>query len=197
MDIKKETKKESKKFIILLVLGLGILIALSVGFTYAYYVFSGNFTSGDTTTAATFDIETTLDSTAAISNTNMMIIDEADIATKADKFSFTIKNANSSTVNGNFLINLIDINISDNLYDSAFKWQLLNGATVVASGNFSTLAKTATTLTLNSTAINLAPGISQNLTLRIWLQNDPNNNQMQLINGSFQARITVEATPIK
>ncbi len=211
MNAKKEMRNHVIKIGILVV----AVITLGISISYAYYsaVISSDVKFQEK--AAKFDITSSLESAGSISNTKMSLIDAANVKTEADKVEFTITNANTSTVNGRYFIYLTNIEITKNLYHEDFKWELVRVTTTgennIASGNFSTAVRSSTVtpgeadkvsttaedILLNKVALEIAPSSTDNLIFRLWLENDPVGNQIELTEGSFKGKLKIDASPIK
>lgn len=212
MDERREIRNHIIKIGVIVV----AIVTIGISLSYAYY--SGNFsgqTEIDETNAARFDLTSTLDTTPAILARDMQLVNTADIKTKAEKVDFTVTNANTSTVNGKYYIYLTDIQLTKNLYSDYFKWELVkvedSEETEIASGSFDDAIRegsvvegedynvltTAEDMALNKIALDLNIGDTDSLIFRIWLENDPDVNQVSLTNGSFQGLLKIEAVPVK
>ncbi len=195
-------KSHYTKVIVLVV----ALIVLGVSTTYAFYSTSIKGEAGETSLgSAKLNVTTNLESAGAINNPKLKLVSSAE---QAEKVSFTVTNENTSTVSAKYYISLHDLTISSNLYSKDFQWDLSQDGTVKASGNFASATKTsdpvssaaanavtnAENLQLNTDALIIAPGKTDNLVFRIWLQNT-DENQIALTNGSFSAKLYLEAVP--
>lgn len=204
-------EKEIKKQLVMVGLLVLAIVVIGVSGAYAFYVNNPTGNADVDKKAAKFEMETTLNSSSAINVTSMVLIDSADVASKSTKFNFTVTNKSISTVDGLYQIILTDISLTKNLYSQYFKWELLGDNVSLATGNFSTATRTsapevdedarivttAANITLNTTAFQLAPGVSKNLELRVWLENDSSVNQIDLTSGNFSGKLAVEGTPTK
>lgn len=204
---KKNGKGNFLKVLILVV----ALIVLAVSGTYAYYTTAITGTPTKTEIkSGVFKVDTSLESVSAILNTKMKLIDSANKGTQAEKLTFTVKSPSDATVDGNYYIYLKDIHLSKNLYTKYLKWELEKDGTVVASGDFSSATRsdsvtsgeadnvvtTVNNIQLNTNPIRLAKKESHTLVYRMWLENDPNVNQISITNGSFSGRLYLEAFPV-
>lgn len=213
MNEKKEKKEIKNQAIKIGVLVLAIVV-LAISLSYAYYSANKSGTSNiDNASAGKLDLSSTLTTASAISNTKLQLLDAANVKSEAEKVEFSVTSANTSTVNGKYYIYLTDIQLSKNLYSPYFKWQLVritsNGESEIANGNFLNVTRTdipseneeekaVTTIediTLNSTVLTIAPNTTDQLAFRLWLENDPDNNQIELTEGTFQGKLKIEATP--
>ena len=208
MDAKKEMKNHIIKIGILVV----SIVTIGISMTYAFYTakISGN-SNFDNVKAAEFHITSTLADSTAISNMKMSLIDENEILKKADKVEFSVTNDSTSTVSGQYFVYLVNVNLTKNLYSKYFKWQLVRktnlGESIIDSGDFENVIRTDTPLegesataqttvdkiTLNKVALEIPKGTTDNLIFRLWLENDADINQVDLTNGSFSAKLKIEA----
>ncbi len=216
-----DTNREIKNHIIKISVLVLAIVTLGVSLTYAYYTakFSGS-TEIPNTTAAKFNITSTLQTAPAISNLKMSLIDADKIEEEADKIEFSVTNSEESTVSGKYFIHLINISLTKNLYSQYFKWQLVRktdlGESEISNGTFENVTRTdqasedeasnaLTTvedITLNKVALEIPAGTTDELLFRIWLENDPEENQaneegIDLTEGSFSGKLRIEATPKK
>lgn len=207
---KKVMKNQAIKIGILVV----AIVVLGVSLSYAYYSAnkSGN-SQIDETTAGRLDLSSTLTTASAINNAKLQLLDASNVAAEAEKVEFSVTSADTSTVNGKYYIYLTDIQLSKNLYSKYFKWQLVritsNGESEIANGNFENATRSDTPseieeekavtsvedITLNSTVLTIAPNTTDQLLFRLWLENDPDNNQIELTEGTFRGKLKIEATP--
>lgn len=210
MDANKEMKNHVIKIGILIV----SIVTIGISMTYAYYTakISGS-ADVDNTTVAEFHITSTLADSTAISNMKMGLIESTEIKDKADKVEFSVTNSSTSTVSGQYYVYLVNVNLSKNLYSEYFKWELVRktdlGESVIETGSFKEAERSDTPLdgeqdnvmtsseniTLNKVALEIPKGTTDNLIFRLWLENDPNVNQVELTNGSFEGKLKIEATP--
>ncbi|MCI8575323.1 MAG: hypothetical protein HFI09_02525 [Bacilli bacterium] len=208
------TNKEMKNHIIKIGILVVSIVTIGISMTYAYYTakISGNSTIDDIS-AAEFHITSTLADSTAISNMTMHLIDASEIDLHADKVEFSVTNSATSTVSGQYYVYLVDVSITKNLYSKYFKWQLVRktslGESVIDSGNFENVVRTdqevpgegsnaltsVDKISLNKVALEIPKDTTDNLIFRLWLENDPDLNQVDLTNGSFQAKLKIEATP--
>lgn len=211
-----EQKNEMKNHIIKISILVIAVITFGISFSYAYYNANMSGTSEiKNATAARLDITSTLETTSVINNTRLSLIEKTQVKTKAEKLEFSVTNANTSTVSGNYFIYLTDIQLSKNLYSKYFKWELAkvttSGETVISSGNFSTAVRvgsvtegeannvitTAEDITLNQTALQIPKNTTDNLIFRMWIENDPVVNQIDITKGSFTGKLRLEVAPLK
>lgn len=208
-------KNEMRNHIIKIGILVVAIITLGISVTYAYFSAVKKGTVEFQQKAAEFDVTSSLTNSGAISNTKMSLIDAADVKKSADKVEFTVTNSRTSTVNGRYFIYLTNIEITKNLYHEDFKWELVRvneiGESNISSGNFSTAIRssnvntgeadkvmtTAKDILLNNVALEITPGSTDSLIFRLWLENDPVENQIELTEGSFKGKLKIDATPVK
>ncbi len=212
-------KSGKNSYMIKALVFVSALVILTMSTTYAYFTLKITGTSAASSlTAAKLSLATDLTTKAAFSNTKFSLINASDKATKANSVSFYITNNSTAGVSALYTVYLTNVTITKNLKSADLKWELVKSGTTestIASGDFSGVTGTATTvtvnvngtntskealsisrITLNSTAVKLAKGSTDNLIFRIWLQNS-NANQTSLLEGSFKGKLAFEATPTK
>lgn len=190
----------NKKTIIIYISVALALVIVAFGLTYAY--FSANVKNNDQaeeTEILSGNLDIEFQTSQWINNTNMMLVNDENKDTEAEKAIFTVKNVGN--VKSNYELYLTDIEISDNFKNSNyFKWELVitDGATnqnTTYTGNFSGVSNGRLKLTPSAKTINVGNNID-NCVLKVWLSNDPENNQLDLFNGSFQGRVELVAVAI-
>ena len=193
-----EKKQKNVKLISLCSI-LILLLAVIIGFSYAYFQ---NLLVNDNPTetkikSPVLDLDITGLSNDYIELSNASLINPEDTQTKASEYSFEISHTKFSNVDAAiYYLNLTDIQISDNLKSSYFKWSLEQNNTKdidnqnIITGDFSQIEDNY--LKLNKKAFVLPNENTDTYTLKIWLENDPNVNQNDLLNGNFSAKLTLE-----
>lgn len=174
-----------------------ILLLITFCGTYAY--FSANLIEGENIKKSVVQsgiLSTTFETGEYINNTEGQLIDEDQVPTLADFTSFSVYHNDESTTNALYNVSLTDITISENLINKDFKWELINNKVIISQGDFSNISSESDYL-LNTTPINLPNGNTDDLVLRIWLQNDDNRNQNNLLNGSFEAKVKIDVVATK
>ena len=171
-----------------------IVILISIAFSLSYAYLSANVTGNDTAkttnvTSGTLNID--FATSAYISNNNMLLISDENVATQADQTSFTVANT-TGNINGKYTLSLTELSISANLKSSDFKWDLLKNGTSISSGNFTT-AVTGTDFDLTSGVQTISTNTTDSYVLRIWLS-ETTSDQQSLENGTFSAKIKMTAT---
>ncbi len=193
-----ETKDTTKKRLVLasLIIVMSIVI-IGISISYAYFLNTIeevnssnqglNITSGELTMNFTTE--------RYIKTNSASLINDAEITSKADYTSFSVTMPSSSSADSaTYNLYLTELNISDNLKNGYVKWALYDGSgsNQIANGNFAS-ATTGTNLTLKNN-ITISKGNTNSYRLYIWLSNDPNNNQIDLLNGTLSAKVGFTAT---
>lgn len=211
-----KTENEMKNQAIKIGIFVVAIVVLGVSLSYAFYtaLLSGN-ADIDNTSAARLDLTSTLNDTPAINNTKLELIDPSKKDTLAEKVEFSVTNANTSTVNGKYFVYLTDIHVTRNLYSKYFKWELVRitntGESLIESGNFSTVTRvgapvdgeannvmtTVEDIGLNKVALQIPKNTTDSFIFRLWIENDPDANQIDLTEGTFQGKLKIEASPVK
>lgn len=200
-------KKNITKVLVLVV----SLIVIGVSGTYAYYTLAMSGEATKTTAkSGVFKIISSLDTANALNNTKLKLIDATEKEVKAEKITFTVTSKDESTVDGQYFIYLKNITLSKNLYSKYLKWELLQNGEIKDSGTFEDAVRTDTVasdeaenvettvqnIKLNEEALQITKKTTDTLIFRIWLENDENVNQISLTEGSFAARLYLEAFPV-
>ena len=204
MDTSKNT---DNKVIVWAVVLVCVLIVLAISLTYAY--FARNLRSGGETetTIETGKLDVDFLTSEYITNTNATLIDDDNAYLDADKTIFSVSRSEYNTVEYvYYTLQLVDIDISDNLKSSYLKWRLYETADITAEtealseGDFSDLTcetnednTEVCSLDLYDTKIPLAKEAVDDFVLIIWLSNDEEKNQTELLQGNISARVQVTA----
>ena len=218
---KKQTESSRstlKNGIIITVLIVGIVV-IGVSISYAYYSawLRGNATVPKND-AAILNIATNLDSVSAIDAPRLSLIDGSDYLNSAEKVSFTITNESTSNLNAAYTLKLVEMSLSKNLYSKYFKWAIvINAGTEGAktyTGDFADSSITPEGTTIDKENPDIVSGQTKNLfgdgesqslvigatdtvDFYLWLENDPNVDQLYLTNGSFSGKLSIDAVPVK
>lgn len=202
--------KNNLKYIVMCGVFIVSLIVLAMSASYAFTKASVTNVNNTQTTlkSTTYNITTSLTTASGISVYDLPLIEESEIPTKSASLDFDVVSNNNHN-SGKLDIYLTDISISKKLIDTygSFRWQLLDGSTVISSGSFNdieTNGVSSTTQTDTDTTLyfekyylkrELTIGQTQtkNFTFRVYLLNDPNGNQIELTNQPFECKVTVEA----
>ena len=126
-----------------------------------------------------------------ISNEEAKPIEESEISS-ADYTAFSVSHNETSTVNAKYNIYLSKLQITDNLKNESFKWDLLKDGEVKYSGDFSGADNEE--LILNESPISLPLNSTDNWKFRVYILKD-NSDQSSMDKGSFKARIKVSVVP--
>lgn len=204
------TKDNTKKRIILgsLIIVMSIVI-IGLSISYAYYLNTieevnpenqgTNITSGKL--SMNFATSQYIKATAA------GLIDDDDVLDPSNnnftKFSVSFANDNSVD-SATYNLYLTEISMTQNFKNEDVKWALYNSSNeLIANGNFSsaTLSSTANgdgtynadNITLKND-ITISPGTTNSYKLYIWLSNDDQTNQIDLLNGTLNAKVGFRAT---
>ena len=204
------TKDNTKKRIILgsLIIVMSIVI-IGLSISYAYYLNTieevnpenqgTNITSGKL--SMNFATSQYIKATAA------GLIDDDDVLDPSNNnfTQFSVSFAEDNSVDSaTYNLYLTEISMTQNFKNEDVKWALYNSSDVqVANGNFSaaTLSSTANgdgtynadNITLKND-ITISPGTTNSYKLYIWLSNDDQTNQIDLLNGTLNAKVGFRAT---
>ena len=204
------TKDNTKKRIILgsLIIVMSIVI-IGLSISYAYYLNTieevnpenqgTNITSGKL--SMNFATSQHIKATAA------GLIDDDDVLDPSNNnfTQFSVSFAEDNSVDSaTYNLYLTEISMTQNFKNEDVKWALYNSSDVqVANGNFSaaTLSSTANgdgtynadNITLKND-ITISPGTTNSYKLYIWLSNDDQTNQIDLLNGTLNAKVGFRAT---
>lgn len=187
-------KKESKlnyKFLIMIAVIVPIILSVS----YAYFLarVSGDNTVIDGNATGKFDIDLITTNEGHINASDLLPISEDVSKDKAAKGIFSVKTG-TNDYKINYSLSLTDITISDNLKSSEdLKWELWNTDTniKISNGTF----KDATTTLLLKDNIIINKDTTNNYELRIYVL-ETNTNQIELLNGTLQVKVTMNAEMI-
>ncbi len=166
------------------------LVIIGVSMSYAYFVNRIEEVNPDNKDVRIYsgDLVMNFASTRTINATAVGLINDSDITTTAEHTDFSVTLPSDAKVDSAlYNIFITELNISDNLKSPYLKWSLYNGEASVASGNFEDVG-TKTTMNLKEN-ITINKGATDSYVLYIWLSNDPDNNQTQLLNGSFSGKV--------
>ena len=193
--MKEEKKGNYFKFGVFIFLWLLLIGALS----YAY--FSVLFDNTDKTTADVVSglLAVDFETGEYINNTSLWPISDNDVLTDGEKSVFSVKRSSTNTVdNVYYNISLSDIVLTNNYKSEYIKWRLYDTSEPTSStvpisyGTFENIGS-STSLQFNSARISLPNNVTHNYSLYIWISNNENENQTQLLNGSLEGKITITA----
>ena len=184
-----------------------VIIGLSI--SYAYYLNTieevnpenqgTNITSGKL--SMNFTTSQYINATAA------GLIDDEDVLDPSNNnfTQFSVSFADDNSVDSaTYNLYLTEISMTQNFKNEDVKWALYNSSDVqVANGNFSTATLSSTAngdgtynadnITLKND-ITISPGTTNSYKLYIWLSNDDQTNQIDLLNGTLNAKVGFRAT---
>lgn len=206
----KNTKDNTKKRIILgsLIIVMSIVI-IGLSISYAYYLNTieevnpsnqgTNITSGKL--SMNFTTSQYINATAAGLINDEDVLDPSNSNYTEFSVSFADDNSVSSAT---YNLYLTEISMTQNFKNEDVKWALYNSSnSQIASGNFSTANLSSTAngdgtynaddITLAS-SVTITPGTTNSYKLYIWLSNDSQTNQIDLLNGSLSAKVGFRAT---
>lgn len=175
-----------------------LLIIGTFSITYSYFLANLQEEPSITSTKVTVgNLDLNFVTNQYINADNVSLIDDADRKTEAPYTKFVVSHSAESNVPGKYNIYLTDVEISDNFRTTDFKWELVSisgdNETVVNSGNFLS-ARTGEDFKLTSSDIELPLGTANTYIFRIWLSNNPDENQIGLTNGFFKGKINIIIT---
>ena len=198
----------SKKRVILgsLIIVVSIVI-IGLSLSYAYYINTIRETNADNQGASLTSGNLSMDFTTSqnINATSASLINDADILSEENNnyTAFSISFAEDNTVSeATYNIYLTDISMTENFKSSYVKWALYRADnTLVTQGDFSNVTlngtgsgtHNASDITLASESITSVEG-TKSYKLYIWLSNDSQTNQIDLLNGSLSAKVGFRAT---
>ena len=194
------SNNKTKKNIILSIVLVISLVLLTFSVSYAFFakktVKNGSETKVDVTSGK---LNVDFITSEYITNDNAKLVNDNEVYINADKCVFDIERASDNTTEDvYYVIDLVDINISDNLKQSTyFKWALYDSNTLdsssvpIVKGNFTNL--TDNKLSIINTPVSLPKDITHAYSLLIWTSNDESTLQNELLEGTFNAKVMVTA----
>lgn len=195
--------KSNKAYIFgALIITLSIII-IGVSTSYAYFVNEVETkNSGKSGISATSgDLVINFTTSSVINADAASLINDSEVTSKAHYTGFEIGfPSNAKAASASYNLYLTDIKMTSNFKSSYLKWALYDGNESVATGDFSgvTLSNALNglydasnvTLLTNKT---ISRGTNTNYKLYIWLSNDPDNNQIGLLEGQVSAKVAFKA----
>lgn len=187
-------KKESKLNYKLLIM-IAVIVPIILGISYAYFLakVSGDNTVIDGNATNKFEIDLITNDGGYINATDLLPISAEDSTSKATKGIFSVKTGDND-YKINYSLSLTNIEISDNLKASEdLKWELWDTDTKVklSNGTF----KDATSPLLLKDNIIINKNKTNNYEIRIYVL-ETNTNQLELLNGTLSAKVTMDAEMI-
>ena len=135
-----------------------------------------------------------------------LIDDEEVLDPSNNNFTqFSVSFAEDNSVDSaTYNLYLTEISMTQNFKNEDVKWALYNSSNeLIANGNFSTATLSSTAngdgtynadnITLKND-ITISPGTTNSYKLYIWLSNDDQTNQIDLLNGTLNAKVGFRAT---
>lgn len=191
-------ENNAKKRLILasLIIVMSIII-IGLSLSYAYYLNQVVEVNPDNQKASITSGELTMNfaTERVINAISAGLVSDTDILTEADYTQFSVTLPSTAKVDSaTYTLYLTELTITDNLRSNYVKWALYdgNGTSEITNGTFLN-ATTGTDLTID-TGISISKGETDSYRLYIWLSNDENVNQIDLLNGSLSAKVGFRAT---
>ena len=204
-----------KKYTVIVIIFVISIMVIGVSVSYSFFNISVEGSKDvPPSTAAPFEVTTTLNDATAINAAQLALIDGSTYEDNAEKVSFSVTNSSSSGAKAKYTIDLVEMSITKNLASKYFKWalvvnpegdnrQVFTGdfadASIGAEGNSDTTLVEGLTKTLLSEeeALTLDIGATDNLDFYIWLENDDSVDQLYLTNGDFSGKLSMNAVPTR
>ena len=198
-------KSNNVKVVAIFALVTVAVIVVAFGISMAYITFDYEGTPTETKIeTGTFNVETSLTSASSINASNMQLIDASEAATSAPSLDFTVKGKSGAK----FTVYLKDIAISTNMINAAFKWEVVMDGSVIGFGDFSDIQTNGVASTTQTSTeqmkyfsrytlksnIPFNGNNTSNISVRVYLLNDPVNDQSTLLGGTFENKVAIEAT---
>lgn len=199
-------KLNNKKYMILLISTIAIVVIAATSVTYAYLSYNATQTDENIVTTSCFDISySDSDSISLNSDGNYAYPMSEDSANRLTPYSFTITNTcttSNSTDPINYVVTLNTLTSSPSTIELSKLRYRLDMTTPTATTGTSTLMSEAATYDLSAaikssegidTSYNLvegtlAPGASVTYNLRLWIDEAAGN---EVMNKTFNGRILV------
>lgn len=184
---------EFKKIIIILSITIAIAIGIMFGASYAWYAYKNAETN---ITGKTIQETPTVifSQTEYIYSKQIIPIDDADRFNYANNNSFTITlNQNLENYETGIEISLVNIRMAEELKITNYKYELLQNNVSIAQGDFSNIGSNKSMIILPMTRlIPVNYPTTYVYKLLIWLSDDE-NNQNDLMNKEFSAKININS----
>lgn len=175
--------KNIEKYMVILVL---ILILATFGVTYSYFQANIFYDDVNPVNVSTGNIKLNV-SDVNIKVDNIIPIYDYQYEELAYNKEFVVSNVNG-TLNGCASIYLNVSNFNENLKSKYLKYKLVSSDGMTYDGDFTKIGENKLLLSDN---IYLKSGEYNIYNLYIWISYDENENQMDLLNNSFNANISV------
>ncbi len=181
--------------ILILSITITVIVIGAFGVSYGYYAYTSANTLFNVSTIKSLPTVTYAQS-SNLNETVGIPINEDNYATEASKSQFTITyGSNLSGYDVAIKISLTNITIDSALKNSYFRYKLVRGSTVIASGNFSSVGSSLVLKGAEKKSITTYPTV-ENYILYIYLA-DSGSEQNAMMGKKFSAKITVDTVAVK
>lgn len=181
--------------ILILSITITVIVIGAFGVSYGYYAYTSANTLFNVSTIKALPTITYAQS-SNLNETVGIPINENNYATNASKSQFTITyGSNLSGYDVAIKISLTNITIDSALKNSYFRYKLVRGGTVIASGNFSSVGSSLVLKGAEKKSITSYPTV-ENYILYIYLA-DSGSEQNAMMGKKFSAKITVDTVAVK
>ena len=181
--------------ILILSITITVIVIGAFGVSYGYYAYTSANTLFNVSTIKSLPTVTYAQS-SNLNETVGIPINEDNYATDASKSQFTITyGSNLSGYDVAIKISLTNITIDSALKNSYFRYKLVRGSTVIASGNFSSVGSSLVLKGAEKKSITTYPTV-ENYILYIYLA-DSGSEQNAMMGKKFSAKITVDTVAVK
>lgn len=181
--------------ILILSITITVIVIGAFGVSYGYYAYTSANTLFNVSTIKSLPTVTYAQS-SNLNETVGIPINENNYATNASKSQFTITyGSNLSGYDVAIKISLTNITIDSALKNSYFRYKLVRGSTVIASGNFSSVGSSLVLKSAEKKSITTYPTV-ENYILYIYLA-DSGSEQNAMMGKKFSAKISVDTVAVK
>ena len=181
--------------ILILSITITVIVIGAFGVSYGYYAYTSANTLFNVSTIKSLPTVTYAQS-SNLNETVGIPINEDNYATEASKSQFTITyGSNLSGYDVAIKISLTNITLDSALKNSYFRYKLVRGGTVIASGNFSSVGSSLVLKSAEKKSITSYPTV-ENYILYIYLA-DSGSEQNAMMGKKFSAKITVDTVAVK
>ena len=181
--------------ILILSITITVIVIGAFGVSYGYYAYTSANTLFNVSTIKSLPTVTYAQS-SNLNETVGIPINEDNYATEASKSQFTITyGSNWSGYDVAIKISLTNITIDSALKNSYFRYKLVRGSTVIASGNFSSVGSSLVLKGAEKKSITSYPTV-ENYVLYIYVA-DSGSEQNAMMGKKFSAKITVDTVAVK
>ena len=181
--------------ILILSITITVIVIGAFGVSYGYYAYTSANTLFNVSTIKSLPTVTYAQS-SNLNETVGIPINEDNYATEASKSQFTITyGSNLSGYDVAIKISLTNITSDSALKNSYFRYKLVRGSTVIASGNFSSVGSSLVLKGAEKKSITSYPTV-ENYILYIYVA-DSGSEQNAMMGKKFSAKITVDTVAVK